>query len=102
MERSTTMTTEQTGMLVLKNAAGDYFLLPQDVLERGRVREERKAELEQAIAAAQGGTDMDVQGYILPLVYGIAMTVGFAAGYFGTKSALGEEILVPTIEFPSS
>ncbi len=30
----------------------------------------------------------DVQGFILPLVFGAAAVVGFAAGYFGTKGAI--------------
>ena len=33
----------------------------------------------------------DVQGFILPLLYGVAMTVGFAAGYFGTTAATQEK-----------
>jgi len=92
------MTNEQSGTLVLKDQAGSYFLVSQETLERGRVPEEQVAELEQAIAAAQGGAAGDAQGFILPLVYGIAMTVGFAAGYFGTKAAIEEEeVLVPDL-----
>lgn len=63
------MTTEQTGMLVLKNATGDYFVLPQQELEKGRVPAERRAAVEQAISAAQGGDgENDVQGH----AYGVA------------------------------
>jgi hypothetical protein len=63
-ERSTTMTNEQTNALVLKDAAGSYFLVPQAVLEQGRVPAEHTAELEQLIAA--GGPDGDdVQGHRL-------------------------------------
>ncbi|MGH2588145.1 MAG: hypothetical protein ACRDJE_24770 [Dehalococcoidia bacterium] len=92
------MTNAQTSTLVLKDQAGTYFLVSQETLERGRVPEEQVAELEQAIAAAQGGAGGDVQGFILPLVYGIAMTVGFAAGYFGTRAAIEEEeVLVPDL-----
>lgn len=78
MERGTTMTTEQTGMLVLKNATGDYVVLPQQVLEKGRVPAGRRAEVEQAIVAAQGGDgENDVQGH----AYGVAavFTVLFVA-----------------------
>ena len=60
------MTDARAATLVLKNEAGDYFLIPQDVVERGRVPAEHRAELEQAIAAAQGSADGDdVQGHIL-------------------------------------
>ena len=59
------MTMAQTGTLVFKNEAGDYFLLPQETLEQGRVPEEHKAEVEQAIAAAEGGAGGDdVQGHL--------------------------------------
>ena len=79
------MTTAQTGTLVFKDSAGNYFLAPQETLERGRVPQEQRAELEQAIAAAQSGADgADVQGHLLPAVFG----VGVAIGYFGTKAAL--------------
>jgi hypothetical protein len=66
-ERSTTMTDVQTGTLVLKDATGSYFLVPQAVLEQGRVPAEHTAELEQLIAA--GGPDGDdVQGHRLRYV----------------------------------
>ncbi len=85
------MTSEQTQVLIFKDQAGEYYLLPQETLERGRVSEEHKAEVERYLAD-QG----DVQGHILPLLYGVAMTVGFAAGYFGTKSYLeGENVTTP-------
>lgn len=91
------MTNEQAITLVFKDQAGEYYLVSQATLEQGRVPAERKAEIEQVIAEQQE----DVQGYILPLLYGVAMTVGFAAGYFGTKAAVEEEVLVPNIQFPS-
>jgi len=53
------MTTDSQGTLVLKDEAGDYFLLPQTMLERGRVSEEHKAEVEQLIQ------DMDVSGHFM-------------------------------------
>ena len=88
------MTNEQTTTLVFKDQAGEYYLVSQATLEQGRVPAEQKAALEQLIAEQQE----DVQGYILPILYGVAMTVGFAAGYFGTKSATAsEEVLVPDL-----
>jgi predicted methyltransferase len=45
------MTSEsKSPVLVLENEAGDYFVVPHAVVERGRVAEERKAELERLIA----------------------------------------------------
>jgi hypothetical protein len=75
------MTNEQTVTLVLKDGAGTYFLVPQAVLEHGRVPAEHVAELEQLIAA--GGPDGDdVQGHL----YGLVVAVG--VGYFVTKAII--------------
>ena len=81
------MTDAHTVTLVFMNAAGDYFLVPQEVLERGRVPAEHKAEVEQAIAATQGGGGDDVQGHWLPLVYGLAAIAGMTGGFVGTWEA---------------
>ena len=79
------MTDAQTSTLVFKNEAGDYFLLPQETLERGRVPEEHKAEIEQLITA-QGGIDgEDVQGYWLPLLFAAVTLVGVSSGYGGVR-----------------
>ncbi|MGH2585603.1 MAG: hypothetical protein ACRDJE_11875 [Dehalococcoidia bacterium] len=60
------MTSEQTSVLVFKNEAGDYFLVPQATLEQGRVPAERTAELERLSAkGAEGGNGEDVQGFAL-------------------------------------
>lgn len=67
------MTNAQTGTLVLQDGAGDYFLVPQETLEQGRVPGEHKAEVERLVAeAAQGGADgEDVQGYFsLGILFG--------------------------------
>jgi len=63
------MTNEQTGTLVLKDAAGSYFLVSQEALERGRVPEERKDEVERLVAeaAAGSGAGGGVQGSVAPL-----------------------------------
>ncbi|MGH2598401.1 MAG: hypothetical protein ACRDJ9_03335, partial [Dehalococcoidia bacterium] len=55
------MTNEQGGMLVLRDNAGEYYLLPQEALERSRVPAEHKAEVERLLAEAQGG---DVSGHM--------------------------------------
>ncbi|MGH2598396.1 MAG: hypothetical protein ACRDJ9_03310 [Dehalococcoidia bacterium] len=69
------MTDTETRTLVLKNEAGDYFLLRQEVLERGRVPEEHKAEVERLVAEAQGD---DVSGH-----------AGFLAGVFTGVLGMG-------------
>lgn len=53
------MTNEQSIAMVVKNQAGDYFIIPQELLQGIRVPEEQKAQIEQLIAEQQ-----DAQGYI--------------------------------------
>jgi hypothetical protein len=74
-------TTTTTPVLVFKDGAGDYFLVPQDVLERGRGPDERTAELEQIIAAQGGAAGDDTGGYIAPLILAAAFSTGFALGF---------------------
>jgi hypothetical protein len=51
------MTQDAATALVLEDEAGNYFILPQEILERGRVPEEHEAEVRRLIA------DSDVSGY---------------------------------------
>jgi len=53
------MTTEKDVTLVFKDAAGEYYLLPQATLKRGQVPAEQKAELERLISERLD----DVQGH---------------------------------------
>jgi hypothetical protein len=77
------MTNEQQATLVLKDTAGDYFLVSLAALEQGRVPEEHKAEVEQAVGATQSGAGAeDVQGHL----YGLVVAVG--VGYFVTKAII--------------
>jgi hypothetical protein len=55
------MTTEQAKVLVLKDSAGSYYLVPEEILERGRVPQEHMAELEQHV------NDADVSGHSISL-----------------------------------
>jgi hypothetical protein len=64
---------DKTPLLVLKNGAGDYFLVPQEVLERGRVPAEHKADVERLMAEAS--TD-DVAGHVW--WFGVGMVTGAA------------------------
>jgi hypothetical protein len=60
------MTNEQMRTLVLKDAAGNYFLVSQETVEQGRVPEEHRAAVERLVAEArsgQGGEGADTQGY---------------------------------------
>ena len=52
-------TNEQPKAMVLRDADGNYYVLPMDIVERARVPVEREAELE----AAMGGGD--VTGYAM-------------------------------------
>jgi hypothetical protein len=45
--------------MVLRDAEGNYYVLPQDVIERARVPKDREADLEAAIG------DGDVTGYAM-------------------------------------
>jgi hypothetical protein len=86
----TSMTTTQDNTLVLKDAAGDYFLLPQETLLRSRVPAERRAEIERLFDENQAAEQDDTQGHILPaLIIGacwggsIALAIGYSDRLFG-------------------
>jgi hypothetical protein len=70
-ETSTAATEAQMAALVLKDPAGDYFILPQMLVERGKVAADRRSELERLLA------EEDVQGYAEPITWGV-VAVGFA------------------------
>lgn len=53
------MTTTRANVLVLKDQGGNYFLMPEELLEQGRVPAEHKAEVEQLV------NDADVSGHFL-------------------------------------
>ena len=90
------MTTTTSSTLVLKNQAGDYFLLPQEVLERGRVPDERKAEVEQQVAGAEVFALIDredVQGYLAPLAgWVIGCAISGAWNAFAIGSGLYDDL----------
>ena len=43
------MSSERAEMLVFADGKGDYYQIPRSVLEQGRVPEDQKAQLEQAL-----------------------------------------------------
>jgi hypothetical protein len=53
------MTESQAKAMVLRDAQGNYYVLPLDVVERARVPTERRAELEAAISSGE------VSGYAM-------------------------------------
>src|SRR5713101_9804997 len=69
------MTDSQSKAMVLRDAEGNYYVLPLDVVERARVPAERQAELEAAIGGGEvsgysmggavGGGIMEVDGSYL-------------------------------------
>jgi hypothetical protein len=69
------MGTEHSRAMVLRDAQGNYYVLPLDVVERARVPAQRQAELEAAIGegevsgysmvGAVGGGIMEVDGSYL-------------------------------------
>lgn len=68
----------QSSTLVFKDQAGDYFFLPQEALERGRVPEEHRAEVERLVAERD-----DVSGHVAPIV------IFFAGALLGGGVSIG-------------
>jgi hypothetical protein len=77
------MTDPQTTALVLKDQAGDYFILPTETLERGRVPAERKTEVEQLLSASD-----DTSGYSVPMAVSWLRLAGHAFDYGEYRDAL--------------
>ena len=80
------MTTTQDNILVLKDQAVDYFLLPQELLERGRVPAEYTAAVERLVAESE-----DTHGHAVPLAIGFC--AGFAGGFI-VGSATKDDALI--------
>ena len=78
--RSITMTNAQTSTLVVKTEAGDYFLVPWELVEQCRVPEEHKLEVDRLLA----GSD-DVSGYIVGATYTLFRVVNAVAGSIGAE-----------------
>ena len=80
------MTTTPKDMLLLKDEAGDYYVLPQELLERGRVPAEQTAEAERAFAAAEA---VDVAGHLSLNFAKIKFEYRFVGTLVGGSSAIG-------------
>jgi hypothetical protein len=74
------MESTEQATLIFKDQAGEYYVLPQALLERGRIPAEAKAELEAQVPALWeiGTAGDDTQGHAAPVVAG-ALVVGGAA-----------------------
>jgi hypothetical protein len=70
------MTNAQTATLVFKDQAGEFYVLPMETLERGRVPAEHRAEVERLLAESD-----DVQGHAIPLFW-----AGFMVGNGATAA----------------
>ena len=80
------MMTTPKDILLLKNEAGDYYVLPLELLERGRVPAEQIAEAEYVFAAA---TDDDVTGHLSLSFTKIGYQYRLAGTLFGGSPAIG-------------
>lgn len=90
----TPTTSEQTTALVFKDQAGDYFLVPREGLEQGRVLQERTAELERLVAdtgGAQTAAGDDVRGH---LIWGLVILAEVAVGTAFVIGVTGPEVEV--------
>lgn len=76
-----TIAESESRVLVLKSDASDYFVVPRDALERGRVPADKKAEVERLIAQSAGAPAAagdDTQGHFWPIVWAAEIAVGVA------------------------
>lgn len=73
------MTAERAITLVFKNGAGQYYLLPQETLEQGRVPAEHTAELERFLSEVGS----DVSGYMVSTTYNLLRAINTGAKAVG-------------------
>jgi hypothetical protein len=69
------MTSEPSAMtlaLVIEDRTGAYYVLPEELIERGRVAEEHKAAIEHLL------TEQDVEGYVDPFMVANIIRIGLA------------------------
>jgi hypothetical protein len=90
------MTTEQMDTLIFKDRAGEYYVLPQAVLEQGRVPEEYKAEVERLVAEAEANDTTGHAAFIVGMACGTLLAMGMA--YIGTEYRLNNQDLSGVIQ----
>jgi len=71
------MTDDQTGLMIFKDQADSYYLVPAEALDRGRVPEERKAELKHLLG------EQEVSGHLYALISPVGGAAWVAATVFG-------------------
>ncbi|MGH2584383.1 MAG: hypothetical protein ACRDJE_05660 [Dehalococcoidia bacterium] len=82
--------TEQA-MVVCKDQAGDYYVLPQELLERAPVSAEAKAALDAHLPALRAlGTGEDTHGHVVAFIAGAAL--GSAAVLMGFSIGRGDPL----------
>jgi hypothetical protein len=87
------MTETPSRTLVFKDRAGSYFLVPIEVVERGRVPADQQAELERQMAE----TVEDVQGYRVALYEGDPGNKGRPRGGVPPTAAGSGDIVTPLL-----
>jgi len=90
------MTTTQDSMLVFKDRAGDYFAIPRETVERGRIPAEHAAEIERVLAGATADAPDDAEGYFWPIF--VLPAVGAAAIAAGALYAQNNALLYDAIQ----
>jgi hypothetical protein len=79
--------TDQRVTLIFQDQAGDYFLLPREVMEQFRAPAEQGAAAERSLALSASNNDAgadDTEAFALPLIFFAGMAVGAAATAVGT------------------
>jgi hypothetical protein len=77
-------TTEQTDVsLVIADRDQNYYLIPVEVFERGRVPAEQKAEVEEAMR------EYEVSGYLLQFAAGMVLGGALVAGGVVVGAGIG-------------
>jgi hypothetical protein len=79
-------TNAQRNVLVLKNEAGEYFVLPEELVEQGRVPAEHIGDVERVFDAAAAN---DLTGYLSLNFTKITYNTTFAGAFVGGGTALG-------------
>jgi hypothetical protein len=90
------MTTTQDSMLVFKDQAGDYFAIPRETLERGRIPATHTAEIERVLAGATSAVSDDAEGYFWPIF--VLPAVGAAVIAGGALYAQNNALLYDAIQ----
>lgn len=85
------MTTTQKDALILKNQAGDYFVLPLELIERGRIAADHRSEIDHLFATSQAhdtaGHAAFLPGVFVGLLLGGGVSIATIAWNLSNQSA---------------